>query len=279
MSIKLSSKGAKMSQSEDRSSATTSQNTETYLITSDIVPTVRQRKEIAVSPEEAQELHRLEEEYVGQLEQYIPEDVNYEFIRTDTVQDWMDEKMSESQNPVVSIDDVYPSDELVDAYLDATRITDKDTGESVTGTRSGVETYDENIDRISSEYDKIDLVDIGAFTGGTIEETINDFEEHGVEVDNVYLPVNGSDLDVESMEDYTFRDWLELRDLFLIDGRKVGEGPNKFIPYSENLAEWAAIPEEFEDEVEELSMSAYEETAEILGVDKSEVGEHVPFKE
>jgi len=268
-----------MSQSDNASAKTSPSNrSETYLVTSDIVPTIRSRKDIDVSESEAEELHQLEEEYVNQLEEYVPNDVRYEVLDTDTIQNWMDEKIRASDNPVVSIDDVYPSEQLVDAYLDATRITDTQTGESVTGTRDGEESYEENLERIGSEYDTINLIDIGAFTGETIEETVEEFNHQGVEVDNVYLPVNGSDLDVECIDEYDFHDWLEMRDLFLIDGRKIGEGPNTFIPYSENLSEWAGIPEEHEEEVEELSRQFYEETAEILGVEENELGEHVPFE-
>ena len=53
---------------------------------------------------------------------------------------------------------------------------------------------------------------------------------------------------------FNFYEWIELRDLFGIDGRATGilNGIRTFMPYWENLTQWASIPQCNEQKVAEL---------------------------
>ena len=78
-------------------------------------------------------------------------------------------------------------------------------------------------------------------------------KNEGISVKQVYLGVAGRGVEAElkdgNVEIITvyganFYEWIELRDLLGIDGRAVGlsfEGYRLYIPYWENLTEWASI--------------------------------------
>jgi len=79
-------------------------------------------------------------------------------------------------------------------------------------------------------------------------------KNEGISVKQVYLGVAGRGVEAElkdiSVDEIitvygaNFYEWIELRDLLGIDGRAVGlsfEGYRLYIPYWENLTEWASI--------------------------------------
>jgi len=81
-----------------------------------------------------------------------------------------------------------------------------------------------------------------------------------------------------------FYEWIELRDLVGIDGRAVGlssEGYRLYMPYWENLTEWASIPKESMAPVKEICLKAYKAIMQLLrgnGSDISKIGKIVEYK-
>jgi len=81
-----------------------------------------------------------------------------------------------------------------------------------------------------------------------------------------------------------FYEWIELRDLVGIDGRAVGlssEGYRLYMPYWENLTEWASVPEESMAPVKEICLKAYRGIMQLLrdnGYYVSKIGRIVEYK-
>jgi len=137
------------------------------------------------------------------------------------------------------------------------------------------------------------LVRSPAFTGDTLLKIIKWFENEGISVKQVYLGVAGRGVEAE-LKDVTveiitvyganFYEWIELRDLLGIDGRAVGlssEGHRLYIPYWENLTEWASIPKESIEPVKEICQSSYKAIMQLLrgnGYDISKIGRIVEYK-
>ena len=107
------------------------------------------------------------------------------------------------------------------------------------------------------------LIDIGAFSGGSLLEICELLEKEEIEVQRITLGVADSAAveriskkieNVQAAYTFKFYEWIELRDLWGIDGRSVGNiGKRRaFMPYWENLTEWATIAPEYEEKVQKL---------------------------
>ena len=114
-----------------------------------------------------------------------------------------------------------------------------------------------------------DLIDIGTFEGETLLGEINGrFKEEGVDIGNVYLAF-AEEEGISNLQDGGVRpfarykhhwvDWLEIRDCFGFDGRKVNCDleniplpANLFVKYTEKSEKWASIPPQIKQNYEEL---------------------------
>ena len=161
--------------------------------------------------------------------------------------------------PIVSLDRVYITN--ANAYLEVTRVTDPVTGQTRVSSRPANKPLEEQIKSLR-KYKKIILTDAGAFDGETLIEVCNQIERFGITIEEIYLGFsstkanrkinNNRKLTVLNL--YHFYEWIELRDLIGIDGRAVetSEKERTFIPYKENLIDWASIPQESESAVSKL---------------------------
>ena len=158
--------------------------------------------------------------------------------------------------PVVSLDRVYLTD--ADAYLEVTRITDPVTGKITISSRPGQPSLDRQLDQLS-QYRKIILTDVGAFGGETMLETCTLIEQRGIKIEEILLGYSSIEANANinnkrkmtALDLFEFYEWIELRDFFGIDGRRVADGSG-FIPYWEKPVEWASIPKPYEEAVKSL---------------------------
>ncbi|MEK6916635.1 MAG: hypothetical protein AABW92_02725 [Nanoarchaeota archaeon] len=117
-------------------------------------------------------------------------------------------------------------------------------------------------------------------------------KDRQIEVSEIYLGVcNGksypklnSDIEITvASGTFNFKEWIELRDLVGIDGRIVDcetDGQRRFIPYWENLGQWASIPEKSINPVREICLSYNERIMSMLendGLDIGRIGKKVSY--
>jgi len=174
-------------------------------------------------------------------------------------------------------------------FLEITRETNPATGEVRIAERPGNKSLSEQMKALRG-YKKISLVDVGAFEGDTVLEICERIKKVGVEVSRVYLGFSSevgskriSNLyETTILNMFNLYEWIELRDLFGIDGRniKCKDGGKMFIPYWENLIKWASISEEKEKEVRNLCISYNKKLLCLLeddGQDISKIGKAIIY--
>lgn len=253
----------------------------TYLITRDIVETIEQRIGKKLGIDAKSEIENLEENFLKEFWQYIPDNIEKKNLRA---KDLIAELSNfENKYPVVSLDRIYfPSAE---AYLDVTRITDPITGIMKLGPRPGTEAINIQIESLQC-YNRIILADVGAFEGDTLLEINSMIETSGINIEEIIVACTGRNAreKIEKQKPFTslytfaFYEWIELRDFFGIDGRKITGNTVKYIPYWENLAKWASITDDNIGKIEELCKYSYDNVMKILyneNVDIEKIGKIV----
>lgn len=242
----------------------------TYLVTKDVVETLQNKCKAYIDEELALKIRALEEVFLDKFWQYTPQDSKATVLTVQDLETALYERYRYERIPCISLDRIYAPNTYFDytpcfvCDLSVTRITNAITGEKRIGQRYGNKSVEEQIDALSREFASISrgvsLIDCGAFEGDTLVDIINRFKIRGVNVERVYLAVASYDAvdklsavcTVIANNVFNFKDWVELRDLFGIDGRKVSETENMFIPYWENLTEWASIPADKEKDAVDL---------------------------
>ncbi len=202
------------------------------------------------------------------------------------------EALAEEPRPVVSFDVThFPTIRSVPFSI--TRLTSPvDPSQYKFGPRKGHEDLPEQIEILSKDLNGSApvILDIGTYSGGSIvvpilsgsmsEDEKKLMIEHGVITDKtevdaykgfraqgimpqaVYMGVGGKravealralGIETHVLHEFEFRDWIELRDVIGVDGRKVDETylseaavaksqtHQKFIPYRERPEDWATI--------------------------------------
>jgi len=233
------------------------------------------------------ELKCLEDEFLLKFWEYIPGEV--------------EKKVFDVYEISLSLNDVVPRDIFIlsldrvyfrnaDFYLDITRITDSLDGRISLGERPGSKPLAEQVKELKS-CGELSLVDVGSFNGFTINEICRLLEENNITVKEVYVAfsnyksgtITKSGRKLTSLYRYNFFDWIELRDLFGIDGRIIKQRNDKireFIPYWENICEWASIPSEYEHDAIRLCKLYNTRLLSVLqdfGYDISKIGKHIRF--
>lgn len=228
------------------------------------MPTLERKIGIPLTDGLKRNIFCLEDCFLSEFWRYVPLEVNRICIDA-LLASWELESVCEmSKLPVISLDRVYISE--ADAYLEVTRLTDPNTGAVTIAPRPGAPALDEQMDPLR-RYKRICLVDVGAFEGSTLIEVCKALEDRDISIEDIFLGFSSiganaainNDRKMTPLYLFEFYEWIELRDLFAIDGRKVadgavGESINRFIPYRENLGKWASIPESFVLEVRELCL-------------------------
>ena len=192
-----------------------------------------------------------------------------------------------SAYPVVSMDRIYVP--TAAQFLEVTRVTNPDTGTVCLGPRSGCAALEEQVQSISG--DNIVLADVGAFDGNTIAQVVEVLECAGKTVQNVLLAFSSTTAaqkirqqkPLTALYTFDFYEWIELRDLFGIDGRNVGlqNGQRQFIPYCENLTQWASIPKDAEKQAATLCRQYNAKLMQLLtqnNYDIRKIGLLVPYQ-
>lgn len=238
----------------------------TYLVTKDLVKTIENKCQTYINGDLSFKIGKLEDDFLCKFWQCIPLDCKKTAFGLENLKNNLYLSYKQEQLPCISLDQLYAPCTLVSSSpwsaldLSVTRITNPITGRKQLGARPGKKPIDAQIDDIAREYKKIALVDCGAFEGDTLVEIIDRFNLKGVIVGCVYLAISSysakdkisKKCDTKVNNLFNFKDWVELRDLFGIDGRKVSEVENAFIPYWENLSEWASISKNKEQCASEL---------------------------
>lgn len=216
----------------------------------------------------------LEDEFVSRFWSFIPNNISRVVIDTDSTSKQLDSLVEKSEYPVVSLDRVYITN--ADEYIEVTRVTDPKTGEVKIGERPLSEPLEKQINRLK-KYDRVVLTDVGAFEGETLIEICNLIEKEDIDIEEIFLGFADNRANrkinknrrMKVLNLFDFYEWLELRDLFGIDGRSVGTNKENrlYIPYWENLPKWASILDKYEQEVIELCKDYYKILTERLKSD------------
>lgn len=224
----------------------------TYLITKDIVETLERKFGYPLTSELRAELRTLERKFLRVFFNLLPNEINNVSLDASFVSDQITEYVRARNVPVVSLDRVYLPD--ANDYLEVTRVTNRESGEVRIAERSGKLKLEEQLERLGAQYGRICLVDVGAFEGKTILDLCEMLNTAGVSVEEICLGISGKEAKekieqrfrLKTFSTFNFYEWIELRDLFGIDGRNVGfeNGKRLIMPYWENICKWASVPEE-----------------------------------
>jgi len=273
----------------------------TYLITKDLLETLERKYGYNINDDDVQKkLSSVQEEFVQKFWEAakLPNGIErYELDASELSVELKNAIRDNCKTPLISMDRVYiqndSSFKMVNDFLDVTRRTDPITGTVTLEERPGSSPLVEQITYLRNHYSEVSLADVGAFTGDTLLKIIKWLENEGISVKQVYLGVAGRGVEAElkdgNVEIITvyganFYEWIELRDLLGIDGRAVGlssEGYRLYIPYWENLTEWASIPKESVEPVKEICQSSYIAIMQLLrgnGYDISKIGRIMEYK-
>jgi len=272
----------------------------TYLITKDLLETLERKYGFNIDNNTREQLSSLQEEFVSKFWDAVKllDGIEiYQLSASELSAELKNVIRDNCKTPLISLDRVYiqngSSFQMVNDFLDVTRRTDPITGAVTLEERPGSRQLVEQIVYLRNHYNEVSLADVGTFTGDTLLKIIKWLENEGISVKQVYLGVAGEgveaklkDTNVEIITVYgaNFYEWIELRDLLGIDGRAVGlssDGDRLYIPYWENLTEWASIPEESVEPVKEICQSSYKAIMQLLrdnGYDVSKIGRIVEYK-
>lgn len=243
----------------------------TYLVTKDLVETLERKIGYKLKEDSRIKIKKLENEFITEFWPFIPNRINKLAISSSEVSEKLDLITKESKYPIISLDKVYITS--ADEYLEVTRLTDPITGKIKIAGRSGNKSLEEQLGKLKN-YNKMVLVDVGAFEGDTLLDITKRLEAIGINIEKIYLGFSdnraykkiNSNKELYSLYRFDFYEWIELRDLFGIDGRNVEscDGIKRFIPYWENLVEWASISKENELNIASLCKDYNNKLIEIL---------------
>ncbi len=264
----------------------------TYLISKDIVETLERKLDFTLNQKIKTEIKILENEFLNKFWPYIPQEINQVSVNCQDTSTSLEQQTKLSNLPVISLDRVYITN--AEAYLEVTRQTNANTGKITLAPRPNTPPLEEQISQIAKQYNKIVLTDVGAFGGDTIIEIINKLSAAKISIAEVYLGFSTNEATTKikqkvpktsAIQTYNFYEWIELRDLFGIDGRQVQSNKTnatqkQYIPYWENLENWASIPTQNVQTVTTLCQNYYQETIRLLSAqnhDISKIGTQVPY--
>lgn len=260
----------------------------TYLVTKDLVETLERKIGYKLKEDSKTKIKILEDEFITEFWPFIPNNLSKLAISALEVSERLNSITKESKYPIISLDKVYITS--ADEYLEVTRITDPITGKIKIAGRSGNKSLEEQINKLRN-YNKMVLADVGAFEGDTLLDITKRLEMMGVNIEKIYLGFSdnraykkiNSSKKLYCLYRFDFYEWIELRDLFGIDGRNVEscDGIKRFIPYWENLVGWASISKENELNVAILCKYYNNKLLEILQeglVDINRIGLIVKYR-
>lgn len=213
----------------------------------------------------------LEEEFLEKYWRLIPNNIDTVEIRIPDLK----RKILElnPSRPLVSLDRIYMAE--ADAYVNLTRETNPSNGLVKLAPRNGTPPLKDQVKQLKN-YNQWNIFDIGVFDGDTILSVCDLIESEGIEIGEIYLGVASTKgyqkltekRKLKVVNIFDFFEWVELRDLFGIDGRSVySEKERSFIPYWENLPGWASIDGDNEVLGRELCLKTNRKLKQILRED------------
>lgn len=234
----------------------------TYLITKDLVETLRNKYNFKLSEDLCSKIRILGNDFVSKFwgVSELPNSINKCELKANTLTTELMNLLRKNGNPeYVSLDRVYAP--LAPKFLEVTRLTDPETGTIKISERYGSKPLLNQINDL--ENNRIILVDVGIFDGKTLLKVIDMMEQKNLTVTEIYLAVSNWNISPELnnnrslrvVKRFNFYEWIELRDLLGIDGRNIGinnDGTRNYVPYWENLIDWASIPKVAEKKVVDL---------------------------
>jgi hypothetical protein len=278
-----------------------------YVVTLDLVETLRYKfnmKPVLENPELKRKIEDLQENFINKFKVLVPEDENLRIIKATELSEKLakgveDVKLQSRDSVVVSLDRVYFR--KADFYLDVTREMDPliSVYNINTTNRYGSKNIEEQIkdleiklmSRVEKPKSGIILVDVGAVRGDMINDVIFDLKKKEIGVNNIVLGISSVEAKkalenrygkkVTVLESYDLSQWLELRDMFLIDGIQAPDSEmkdgKKFISYAD-VIQWSGVPPKNYLALKELAKEANTsliKTLESYGINTSIIGEPV----
>jgi len=229
----------------------------TYLVTKDLVYTLERKFGFPLEDATRDKIFSLEKNFLQEFWKYIPDSLEKVELDASFVSQKLEDVLAQKSYPVISLDRIYFS---ALRSLEVTRLTNPVTGEVNLASRPGSKVLEEQIEQIKEQ--EVVLTDVGAFDGGTILKVVSLLENNGTNVAEIVLGISSTKAyerlqglnKVTTLNLFDIFEWIELRDLFGIDGRNVDfdRGSRLFIPYWENLSQWASISGKDELSVKKL---------------------------
>ncbi|MFH1500617.1 MAG: hypothetical protein ABIE22_01590 [archaeon] len=269
-----------------------------YLLSGGLVPLFENRHSLFLDEATQNGLRALEQEYFTEFQRLLHgfddrDDLgkflwDVRFIPCTEIEDNLREMVtckrlenSSTALPLISFDDVYCPD-VADGHYSITRLMDPNNlaaGKSL-GPRYGMPPLEEQVRKIASKHgNQVDIMDIGVFDGETLTCELKErFEKQGLTIRDAYVMFAGlggvknlaeCGVNLWFAQAYDWIDWMEIRDMVGLDGRKVtcskaDHIANAFIPYSHNPADWASIPEQFEGGFKTMYHKYFNKASEIM---------------
>jgi hypothetical protein len=265
-----------------------------YVITGDLVEVLIYKygvKEVAQIPELASEISQLEADFINSYAKVIPSRFQIVTLAAKGLIERIEEEVRkvEEASPntfILGLDKVYLRNR--DLYLEVTREVDPSTGAKISKitNRFGTPPREDQFRTVElalsardGKKDGVVLVDVGVFDGETLKTVIEEMSKYDIPLKGIILGISkyGGKENLEKsfgdrvkvIRPIDFTEWIELRDLFLIDGRKVPEeytrdNVRRFVPYTENLVEWASIDKGRVDDAKKVCLQFNEKLGGLL---------------
>ena len=235
-----------------------------YVITKDVVPTLRNRLGVNIDYDAAKEIDNLESKFIQEFWKFINTEDKHVVLEMEQISGGVKSLLNKEKKPLVCFDDVY-FPWISNGLFSITRLTDPNNPNNyIFGPRIGFPSLEKQIENIQRVYGKseIAIVDVGAFSADSLIEPLFDFQRKGLNPKTIYLGLIGNEaleklkkhnLEVNVAYTYDFDDWIELRDFFGVDGRNVNQDKldfkgienfkekRLFMPYKEDPEDWASI--------------------------------------
>ena len=211
-----------------------------YLISKGVVNLLETRYKLDLSNVAKEKIRTLEDDFVERLGEELESTFDFKVISAETIDDLMEEVRSRKNGlPVINLDDVYFRENQNDGEVSITRlVTDvNDFDKKTLGPRKGYKPLEEQLKDLNKyRGQEVALMDIGVFEGETLldeEKGIAGLlKKKGIKVKRLYTSIMNSPskikfesagIEIVSGREYDFTDgdWLEVRDLLGLDGRKI----------------------------------------------------------
>ncbi|MBW2997327.1 hypothetical protein KY349_03235 [Candidatus Woesearchaeota archaeon] len=213
-----------------------------YLISKGVVNLLLNRYRLDLSDQAKQDISRLEEEFTQRLGQELSDFFDYDVVSAETIDKTMEKSVKRSSRlPIIGLDDVYFRGIPTDGEISITRlVTDVNNFDNkVLGPRKGYASLEEQMELLEKDFvgKDVALMDVGVFEGETLLDkergVINLMKNRNINVKRLYVSIMNSpalpkfkDAGIEivtsnKLYDFSDGDWLEVRDLLALDGRKI----------------------------------------------------------